>query len=471
MSARPHAGDVEPRRISSVSALRWTGRANEGTAALARIVTDLHGRVLEASPNVSLLLAADEGTLPGRPLAAYVAESGRADFRLLLLELTAGGTAARALTLRRPDGVEFDVDLEAASDTNRGRVEWRLAPADDAARLTETDPGSVDGVTLRRLLSRLPIGVVSLNDRLEITYRDAAARVHLGDGMPERSLGEPWPGFSLDRYTEQLFTESPPAGTVVETEDGRLLELDGIPAEGRDAALLLIQDVTAPERRRRAEQEFVANASHELRTPVASIASAVEVLQGGAKENPADRDLFLEHIERESGRLTRLSSSLLLLARVQTGQAVTELAVVDVEPVLEEIAEQVEPSPGVEVHVSGDPVKVLADRSLLCQAVLNLATNAAHHTPRGEIELACREHGYAGEIEVRDTGTGIPEADQARLFDRFVRLEGGTDGFGLGLAITREIVMALGGTVELDSTVGEGTTVRLRLAAAKVVHP
>src|SRR5205814_9913795 len=105
------------------------------------------------------------------------------------------------------------------------------------------------------------------------------------------------------------------------------------------------------ERRERAEREFVANAAHELRTPVAAIASAVEVLQAGAKDAPADRDLFLGHIEREAARLTRLARALLVLARAQARHEPPPLQLVELAPLLGQVAAAILPPGDVQVVV------------------------------------------------------------------------------------------------------------------------
>jgi signal transduction histidine kinase len=218
----------------------------------------------------------------------------------------------------------------------------------------------------------------------------------------------------------------------------------------------------------------VSNAAHELRTPIAAIASTVEVLQRGAKEKPQDRDLFLGHIERETERLSRLASSLLLLARVETGQEAPLLELVDVRRLLDQIGAAVEAKDGVTVEVACEPgVAVLADEDLLRQAVWNLAMNAARHTTAGRIELIGRNAGALSEIDVVDTGPGIAVDDQARAFDRFYR--GGSpragEGFGLGLSISRAIARALGGDASLSSEPGLGTRVRLLIPSAHLIHP
>ena len=330
----------------------------------------------------------------------------------------------------------------------------------------------LDGLVLGRLLGRLPIGVVSIGPTLAIDYLNPAALAYLGSGAVGELLPDPWPVFSLRKFAGRLFSGSTPPRRVVETDSGRLLELDGIPAESGPTALLLMQDVTARERRSRAEREFVTNAAHELRTPIAAIAGAIEVLQGGAKEQPADRDLFLGHIERESSRLGRLAAALLLLARIQTGSRVTTLGVVEVRPLLEDVVRQLEPHDGVEVQISCEPgLSVLADRDLLSQAV-----RTSPPTQQGT-QAKARSSSRAGTwgVPARSRCATRPGHHRPRPASGCSTASSAAagpsgSGSGLGLAITREIMRALSGTIELDSTVGSGTRVRLQLPAARLVR-
>jgi two-component system, OmpR family, sensor histidine kinase SenX3 len=428
---------------------------------------------VEASPGAGRLLAIEDRRLVGKPLVAFVAERRRHDFRGLLLELShGGGPVGMSLELRRRDGAPVTVEVEAVAEATGERLEWLLAQDEDGAERVDAPQALLPkAAPLGRLLARLPIGVVDLNEQLEVEYVNPAGRMYLGIGAAGQLLPEPWPSFSLRKFACRLFGASPPARQVVETASGRLLELDGIPAAGSDDALLLLQDVTARERRRRAEREFVINAAHELHTPIAALGSALDVLQGGAKEIPKDRDLFLTHIQRECERLGRLVEALLLLARIQTGQETPSLELVEVGPLLEEVASQLKPRDGVSVCVScGAGVGMLADRELLRTAVWNVAANAIRHTTVGQIALAGRDLGRVSEIEIRDTGIGISKADQERIFERFFRGDrraGG--GFGLGLPIVREIARALSGSITLDSTPGKGTRVRLVVPSARLV--
>jgi signal transduction histidine kinase len=436
-----------------------------------RIVTDLSGRVIEAADDAAKLLAIEERWLAGKPLAAFVAPEQVREFRNLVLELGRGnGPRGTSLRLQRRDGECVDVEVEAVAEAHGDRLEWLFATPQELDADPHVSAPTLKGLPLQRLLGRLPLGILSLNEDLIVEYANPAARVfvkgaRVGAMLPELS------SFSLRKFALRLFGDLPPTRRVVESPNGRLLELDGIPGDERNGALLILQDVTSRERRRRAEQEFAANAAHELRTPIAAITSALDVLREGAKDVPADRDLFLGHIERETARLARLVAALLLLARIQTGQEQPSLRLVDAAPLLDDVAAGLEPHAGVSIYVDCAPkVAMLTDADLLRQAVWNLAVNAAAHTVSGEIRLTGRDIGRMAEIEVRDTGPGIAAIDQAQVFDRFYRLQRRVgSGFGLGLPLALEIARVLGGTLTLDSEPGVGTCARVHVPSARLV--
>jgi signal transduction histidine kinase len=444
--------------------------AELGTSA-TRIVTDLNGRIVEATRGAGDLLAIDERSLPGNPLDAFVARERVREFETLLFELAHGNGPVRAsLRLHRPDGESLEVDVEAVAEGSGKRLEWVLAAAhrEEATQLAVPD---LKAVPLQRLLARLPVGVISLDSYLTVDYVNPAGQVFVEGVEVGAMLPDPLPLVSVREFAGRLFASTLPSRQVVETRDGRLLELDGIAGDKAESAVLLVQDVTSRERRSRAELEFAANAAHELRTPIAAITSALDVLKSGAEDVRADRDLFLGHIERETARLARLVEALMLLARIQTDQEQPSLRLVEAAPLLEEIAAGLEPAEGVTVHVVCPPsVAMLTDADLLRQAVWNLATNAVRYTVAGEIRLTGRDLGRMAEIEVRDTGPGIAPADRPRIFSRFYRSQRRADGgFGLGLPLSQEIARALGGSLTLDSEPGIGTRVRVHLPSARLV--
>lgn len=295
---------------------------------------------------------------------------------------------------------------------------------------------------------------------------------------------ERWRGFRPDgsEYEPQdwpvaraLLTGEVVTGERIEfvRGDGSRGVVDVSSAAVRDAhgaiigAVALLFDVTTRDIRERAERDFVTNAAHELQSPLAAIVSAIEVLQAGAKEAP-ERDRFLAHIEDAAARLARLTRALMILARAETGAEAPAVELVSLDELLETVAGALRPADGVRIVVSCAPeLAVITNRELVEQALVSLADNAAKWTERGMIELSARAAGDAVEVAIVDTGPGIPADERSRIFDRFYRAGSATPGgFGLGLAIVRAAAEALGAEVDLDSTVGAGTIVRLKLPRA-----
>jgi signal transduction histidine kinase/HAMP domain-containing protein len=379
------------------------------------------------------------------------------------------GIAAAAAAIE--DG-QFDRPVQAGFGDELGR----LAESIDRMRVrlrASFGRLAAERDRVRRLLERLHEGVITVDRGLEIELANRRAAELVGPAAREgEPLPDPWPDTSLRGLAAALF--EPGAGVAearVELSDELVYLVVGLPpgADG-ETAVLVVADISDRERLERAEREFVTNAAHELRTPLTTIVGAVEQLQAGSKDVPAERERFLGHLERESARLASLVRALLVLARAQTRQESPRFVAVDVEPILERAAAGARPADGVELTVSCPPgLSVLTDPDLLEQALANLVANAAKYTERGRIELAAEQVGPGGvTIEVRDTGRGMSAAVREAATRRFYRgAPRGTNGFGLGLAIVQQAVAALDGKLELDSVPGHGTTVRLRLPAAE----
>ena len=254
------------------------------------------------------------------------------------------------------------------------------------------------------------------------------------------------------------------AGAFLElAEDGTIVDANAAAAAilGRDRAELigrpLAAVVGAP-----VMGEFLRNAAHQLRTPLAGITAAVETLQAGAKHHPADRDLFLSHIATHAERLTRLARGLLLLARAQAGERVPVDAV-ELRPLLDRLVANAEPPDGVDVRVDCPPgLAALAARDLLHEALAALVANAIAHTD-GEIRIGAAADGGGVTISVSDSGPGIPPEFHDRVFEPFFRLTPTGEGYGLGLSIAADSVKALGGTIDVSAATGRGTTFTVRL--------
>lgn len=223
-----------------------------------------------------------------------------------------------------------------------------------------------------------------------------------------------------------------------------------------------------------AQRDFVANVSHDLKTPLTAISGWSQALLDGAAGTPAERQLAAETIHTEAGRMARMVNELLDLARIESGQFQLSRRPVDLNDVLGEVFRAFQPQAegkGIRFDLEREPVPhVLGDADRLVQVFTNLVDNALRHTPAGDqVGLAARSDGEWVEGVVRDTGPGIAEDELPRVFERFYRLEKSRArdesgrGAGLGLAIVRELVVAHGGQVLVTSEPGRGTTFIVRL--------
>jgi signal transduction histidine kinase/HAMP domain-containing protein len=468
--------DIPSRLVAVSTAIagnRYIHTANDGSATLVALPMRRHGvaAVIAYSPRPDVATELDivkRSIVESALLAVAIgAAAGIVVAILIVRRLRRISAAARAIA----EG-DFEVQL---------KPQWRDELGELAAtidlmrqRLHESfDRMASEHHRLEGLLERLYEGVVLVDRDLSIGYANGAARRILGvDTLtPGDPLPDPWREPSLRTLAVGLFRRGAIAFEARAAPDAdHTYRVVGIPVEpGVDTTVLVLTDVSERDRREAAEREFVTNAAHELRTPLAAIAGAVEVLQSGAKEDPVERDRFLGHIERESARLTRLGRAMLVLARAQTGSEAPRLGRVPLRGLLDEVAASLRPFDGVTVTVDcADDLAALSDRDLLEQVLVNLAANAARHTDSGSIVLAARPNGrHELAIELRDTGTGISREHRDRIFDRFYRAGNRDgDGFGLGLAIVRASVHALGGSVEIESEPDSGTTARVVILSA-----
>ncbi len=391
----------------------------------------------------------------------------------------------------RLDAVGAVADLGQTFNRMSDRLAERIA------RLEE------DRQQLRTILSGMVEGVVALdaeqrilfaNDRatglLELTANNPVGR-RLWEvvrhrallDVVQRALAHPEP-------SQQEITWTGPAQRSLTVHAARL---PGTPPRG---AVLVLHDTTDLRRLERLRQEFVANVSHELKTPLSVIKACVETLLLGAVEDPLHRGAFLERIAEQGDRLYALILDLLSLARIEAGDELFECTAVPVAAAVRACLERNHaraeargqtlamagpdgqsaangvPTNGVVYADAEDGVEAWADEEAFDQILDNLVDNALKYTAEGgHIRVAWRAEGECVCLEVMDTGIGIPEQDLARIFERFYRVDKARSremgGTGLGLSIVKHLVQALHGTVGATSRVGHGTTFAVRLPTGK----
>jgi two-component system, OmpR family, phosphate regulon sensor histidine kinase PhoR len=315
---------------------------------------------------------------------------------------------------------------------------------------------------LSAIFDGLTEAVIVVGEDGSVRFTNPAAERLVRDGQPATALVP-----ALRRAASRGSAEIP-----VLSVDGRVYGVQARRVPAEHAVLLVVRDRTDELKREEAEREFVSNAAHELRNPLAGIMSGIEVLRGGAKDDPDVRDRFLARLAVDAERMTRLTQSLLTLARVEAAGERDEAQVVDVSLAAVEATEAVAAPEGVEMLTEIEPDLVAAgDPVLLRQVMIGLLTNACAHTPPpGTVTLrAVRGEEKTVTIEVQDTGKGIPPEEQNRVFERFYRGSAthATEGFGLGLSIAKRMVDVMNGEIGLRSVPGEGSIFWVRLRAAK----
>ncbi|MEX2448690.1 MAG: ATP-binding protein [Solirubrobacterales bacterium] len=357
-------------------------------------------------------------------------------------------------------GGSFDARLEA-----RGRDEiGDLARALDSMRASLKESFGVltaDRNKLKAIFDGLTDAVIVVDENGDLRFSNrAAAKLLDPAGHPPEPMRT-----HLRRAADVGFAAHP---ALRIGDRAYAMTARALPKER--AVLVVARDRTDEMRRELAEADFISNAAHELRNPLAGISSAIEVLQEGGKDDPQALEHFLGRLAEDAERMNRLTKSLLTLARVESlGAGETEQ--VDLAAVVADTVEAVETPQHIELAVEVEPgLAASADPTLLRQVMVGLLTNAFKHTPLpGRVTVRGRREGDGDAmLEVIDTGPGIPEAEIERVFERFYRRDESRkqEGFGLGLAIAQRMVSVMGGEIGAHSVEGEGSTFWVRLPLA-----
>lgn len=318
-------------------------------------------------------------------------------------------------------------------------------------------------------------GIVQVDENGIVVYMNDIARTLLDvtNGL-ERPLREVAWGYDLHQLVNQVLSEGGGSlsQTVVKGERTFSVRAVAIGKEGERGALLGITEVTELQRLGRARREFVANISHELRTPVTALQLLGETMNDEVFNNKPLLTDLLNKVRAQVDLLKQLTDELMDLALIESGQAPIRLVSMFVSDLVSDALTPLQPQAerkniSLETHIPPD-MEVLADPQAIRKVISNLTYNAVKYTPEGghiTLNATWRNEGADVEIAIHDTGIGIPAKDLPRIFERFykvdrarTRAKGELRGTGLGLAIAKHIVEAHGGKIWAESVEGEGST-------------
>lgn len=408
-----------------------------------------------------------------------------------LVGILAGGLLAlrkgRALNevhaaLSHAEKGQFDTPLSSECYTILPEVASVLERAQTSIRL-EMAQLSGQRDRLQNVINSMAEGVIGVDGEQRILLmNDAACKIFsLREGA---ALGRPvWEQVrspQLQSWVAGAVEKALPSGGEMHLRSaiGRDLALSVSAFHGPalTGAVIVVTDITELRRLERVRQQFVANASHELKTPITSIQACIETLIDGAVEDPQCRDRFLQTICEQTERLDALVKDLLTLARLESEPLTREPRPIWVAELIRKCYErhcQTAERKGLTLTlqpISPDR-KIMADEDALEHILDNLIDNALKYTePGGRVTLSLRSDATSATVDVSDTGIGIPQHHLSRIFERFYRVDrhrsrdvGGT---GLGLSIVKHLVQAIGGSISVTSQLNEGSTFSVRFPLA-----
>jgi two-component system phosphate regulon sensor histidine kinase PhoR len=464
-SSLRHSATVHEDMLYTAVPVRSGGRL-VGVVRVARPLSDLAAQVAELRRGLLIGLAlafaitAVASTLlssslvgPLRDLMAAARRIGRGELGL-------------RVPARRNDEIG---ELARILDGAREQLQQRFAEsARDRARLSAILSGVADGV----LAIDHDGAVVAVSDSLaSVLPGEVLGRSYL-EAFRQRQV--------VDVADAVLAGRSRHASAEVELRPaGRVYSISAVPFPGPEGqppgAVLTFEDVTARQRLEAVRREFVANASHELRTPLTSIRGFVEALEDGALRDADKGPRFLEKIRRHADRMGALLDDLLELSRLESGERPTERVPVSLTALAEDVLAGFRDAAAAKgVTLTGPTAsapEVLSDPERLQRILVNLVDNAVKYTPAGgHVAVSCAPTS-AGRVvvEVSDDGPGIPAEHQARIFERFYRVDKARSreagGTGLGLSIVRHAAESIGARVSLESAAGRGARFAVELPA------
>lgn len=330
---------------------------------------------------------------------------------------------------------------------------------------------------IETILLHMTDGIIAFNMRGEIILINPAAKKFLSIGPEDNSFEDIFKKFKLNINMEKIIYLENWTSTEQRIKvDDRYVNVFFAPFKNEtdrpDGVIAVIQDITEHVQLDNMQKEFIADVSHELKTPITSIMGYADTLIEG-EYNKETQDKFLNVIASEARRMAKLVTDLLTLSRYDSNKKNTQKEAFD----LGELVKGCQEKLGIEIQkknhnvscfVTADVPPVYADKYDIERVVLNILTNSIKYTPKnGEIKIYVGFVYNDAYIKVFDNGIGIPEEDLTRIFERFYRVDkartremGGT---GLGLSIAKEILDKNGGSIDIKSVVGQGTEVVIRI--------
>ena len=336
------------------------------------------------------------------------------------------------------------------------------------------------------IMNQMQSGIIVVDARLHILLATPVARKLLGvapnsegvaiaDASKDVNLNGV---FAEAMRREGVYTNEVAARTAVGRGHRPLrLYVSPMRQDGKVVgALAMVEDITELRRLEQVRTDFVANVSHELKTPLTSIKGFVETLLDGAISNPQMAEKFLKIIMLEAERLTRLINDILSISKLESGMTETATERIQLDKMAFEVADMLrihaeEKQVSINAHRNKKPVYILGNPDHVEQMLINLIENAIkYNKPGGSVTVHVFGNEREANLTISDTGIGIAEEHLPRLFERFYRVDKGRSrsmgGTGLGLAIVKHIVRGMSGEIEVHSKLGEGTEFLVTLPIA-----
>lgn len=450
---------IEALKTGGGSSARFSSTLTQKTFYEAVKLND--GTVLRVSVSQLSLGGAFLKVLPMNLLIAAAA---------ILISLFVAGRMAKRITAPL-----LQLDLEHPTDNNTYEelspvlTEIRRQHRQIKEQMTKL---SEQNDEFNQIISSMSEGLILLNEQGSILAINRSAQKIFG--AKKEAVGTDF--LTLDRSPELSHAiraaKTDAHSETVLHKNGREYQftISRIESDGKTIGTLILGfDITEKAFAERNRQEFTANVSHELKTPLQSIIGSAELLENGLVK-PEDTARFVGNIKDEATRLVSLINDIIRLSQLDEKAEPTKERV-DLTAIAKEVIEELTPSAEkktVTLSLDVDDIHINGVRRYLYEILYNLCDNAIRYNKDGgKVEVSIKRRGKTAVIAVADTGIGIPAEHQARIFERFYRVDKShskeTGGTGLGLSIVKRAVMLHGGKVELQSTVGEGTTVTVVL--------